>query len=157
MQDAGELPFAKTGQSSSISNGGMASKHRRSFFSFFPLPGWSRTLCGMVGAGIWAFTRSWSNPRLLRGILPLDPRWVVDAGFKKRYDEITSGRPDGRGFAFFCRIEESPHSAEHGTGETPGRGNLPERATETNSRRKAVKVKRRCKRPPASAVMRAAR
>ena len=28
-------------------------------------------------------------------------------------------------------IEESPHSIEHDTGETPGRGNLSDRATET--------------------------
>jgi len=91
------------------------------------------------------------------GPCPMDPRGVVDADFNKRYDEFTSGRPDGRGLALCCRIEESPHSTGHGTGETPGRGNLPERATETDSRRKAVMVKRRCKRPPASAVMRAAR
>jgi len=88
---------------------------------------------------------------------PMDPHRVVDADFKKRYDEITSGRPDGRGLVLWCRIEESPHSTEHDPGETPGRGNLPDRATETDSRRKAVMVKRRCKRPPASAAMRAAR
>jgi len=28
-------------------------------------------------------------------------------------------------------FEESPHSIEHDTGETPGRGNLSDRATET--------------------------
>ena len=27
-------------------------------------------------------------------------------------------------------VEESPHSTEHGAGETPGRSNLPDRATE---------------------------
>ena len=66
------------------------------------------------------------------GFLPLNPRWVVDADFKKRYDEITSGRPDGRGFALCCRIEESPHSAERDAGQPPERGNLLDRATETN-------------------------
>ena len=81
----------------------------------------------------------------------------VDDHSKKRYDEMTSGRLDGRGSALCCRIEESPHSSEHGTGETPGRGDLSDRATETDSRRKAVMVKRRCKRPPASTVMWAAR
>lgn len=29
-----------------------------------------------------------------------------------------------------CGAEESPHSIERGAGETPGRGNLPDRATE---------------------------
>ena len=28
------------------------------------------------------------------------------------------------------RVEESPHSTEYGAGETPGRSNLPDRATE---------------------------
>ena len=82
---------------------------------------------------------------------------MVDSDSKNRYDEIASGRLDGRGSALGCRIEESPHSTEHGTGEIPGRGNLPDRATETDSRRKVVMVKRRCKRPPASTVMWAAR
>jgi hypothetical protein len=31
-------------------------------------------------------------------------------------------------------LEESPHSTEHGAGETPERGNLLDRATETNRR-----------------------
>ena len=35
-----------------------------------------------------------------------------------------------RGFAM-CKVEESLHSTGHGAGEYPGRGNLPERATET--------------------------
>jgi len=82
---------------------------------------------------------------------------VIDACSKNRYDKKASGRLDGRGSAFRCGIEESPHSAEHGAGEIPGRGNLPDRATETDSRRKAVMVKRRCKRPPAPAAMQAAR
>jgi hypothetical protein len=29
-------------------------------------------------------------------------------------------------------FEESPHSTGHGAGEIPGRGNLPDRATETD-------------------------
>ena len=39
-----------------------------------------------------------------------------------------SGRLDGRGSV--NRAEESPHSKEHDAGETPGRSNLPDRATE---------------------------
>ena len=108
-------------------------------------------------------------------------RRVIDARSKNRYDENASGRLDGRGSALRRRVEESPHSTEHGAGETPGRGNLPDRATETDSpldcrfgiddcglvrqskienlqsKIGRVMVKRRCKRPPASAAMRAAR
>lgn len=32
--------------------------------------------------------------------------------------------------ALHARAEESPHSIERGAGEIPGRGNLPDRATE---------------------------
>jgi len=38
----------------------------------------------------------------------------------------SSGRPGDRGPKRKQGIEESPHSTEHGAGETPGRGNLPE-------------------------------
>jgi hypothetical protein len=36
----------------------------------------------------------------------------------------SSGRPGDRGPARKRGVEESPHSAEHGAGESPGRGNL---------------------------------
>jgi len=51
------------------------------------------------------------------------------------------------------RIEESPYSKEHETGEIPGRGNLSDRATETY-RLFQARVKWWCKRPPETAVMR---
>jgi len=40
--------------------------------------------------------------------------------------KLSSGRPGDRGLALRRGIEESPHSTEHGAGEIPGRGNLPE-------------------------------
>jgi hypothetical protein len=52
---------------------------------------------------------------------------MIDAGSKSRYDKKASGQPDGRGPVLRRRVEESPHSKEHGAGETPGRGNLPEK------------------------------
>ena len=45
----------------------------------------------------------------------------------------SSGWPGDRGRAS-CAAEESPHSIEHGAGQSPGRGNLPDRATETDCR-----------------------
>jgi hypothetical protein len=39
---------------------------------------------------------------------------------------LSSGWPDGRGSELRRRVEESPHSTEHGAGETPGRGDLPD-------------------------------
>jgi len=55
-------------------------------------------------------------------------------------------------------VEESPHSKERDAGETPGRSNLPDRATENKQPPvREVMVKRWCKRPPASVAMRAAR
>ena len=45
---------------------------------------------------------------------------VIDADSKNRYDKKASGQLDGRGSALRRRVEESPHSTEHGTGETPG-------------------------------------
>jgi hypothetical protein len=63
----------------------------------------------------------------------LSPGWSrnkfsFDAGARGRYDESVSGRLDGRGPVLWA--EESPHSIEHGAGETSGRSNLPDRATE---------------------------
>jgi len=57
--------------------------------------------------------------------MPTD-RFSVDGGLKYGYDEIASGRPGDRGPALRRRVEESPHSTEHGAGEIPGRGNLPD-------------------------------
>jgi hypothetical protein len=45
---------------------------------------------------------------------------AVDAHNKNRYDENASGWPDGRGPALRREVEESPHSTEHGAGETRG-------------------------------------
>jgi len=45
---------------------------------------------------------------------------------------MSSGWPDGRGPELRRGVEESPHSIGHGAGENPGRGNLPDRATETD-------------------------
>jgi len=45
---------------------------------------------------------------------------MIDAQSKSRYDKKASGRLDGRGFTLRRGIEESPHSTEHGPGETPG-------------------------------------
>jgi len=55
---------------------------------------------------------------------------VIDGRAGGRYDESASGWSDGRGPEFRRGIEESPHSIERGAGETPGRSNLPDRATE---------------------------
>jgi hypothetical protein len=84
-------------------------------------------------------------------------RIQVDSLSKRRYDTGASGWLDGRGLALRRWIEESPHSSGHCAGEIPGRGNLPDRATETDSRCKAVMVKRWCKRLPAPAAMLVAR
>jgi len=49
------------------------------------------------------------------------------------YDELASGRLGDRGRAIGV-TEESPYSAGHGAGETPGRSDLSDWATEKNSR-----------------------
>jgi hypothetical protein len=72
---------------------------------------------------------------------------------------LSSGWPGGRGPELWRGVEESPHSTGHGAGETPGRGNLPEQGHRNKPPLPCaeVTVKRWCKRPPASAAMRAAR
>jgi hypothetical protein len=75
-----------------------------------------------------------------------------------------SGRSGDRGSLW--GVEESPHSIEHGAGEIPGWGNPTVGQPAGSGHRNKppmgccavqVRVKRWCKRPPASAVMWAAR
>lgn len=58
------------------------------------------------------------------------PNAGIDVNYEKRYDDFCPGCTDGCCLIF--QVEESPHSTEHDTGEYPDRGNLVERATETN-------------------------
>jgi len=56
----------------------------------------------------------------------LDFQFEIDSSAEKRYDTPVF-RLAGRSRSWLrLWIEESPHSIEHGAGETPGRENLPE-------------------------------
>ena len=57
----------------------------------------------------------------------------VDASCLNVYDESASGRSGDRGFAS-RGVEESPYSAGHDAGETPGWSDLSDWATETDCR-----------------------
>jgi hypothetical protein len=54
-----------------------------------------------------------------------DDQLKVDSSAKRRYHSLVF-RLAGRSRSRTRGIEESPHSIEHGAGETPGRENLPE-------------------------------
>jgi hypothetical protein len=62
---------------------------------------------------------------------------MVDARMPPVYHATASGRLGDRG-SRKSRVEESPHSIGHDAGETPGRSDLSERATERDSQVKGL-------------------
>ncbi len=112
-----------------------------------------------------------SAERAFLHILPAPPWRDNLTPVNKRGIMHNTCRLTGRSRRGASRVEESPHSAGHDAGEIPGGGNLSDRATETNCRapplypprqgmgrgRRAARVKRWCKRPPARVATSAAR